>query len=188
MPASLHAPMTANAQRVQTRERSTDAREGQKRMPRDLATLGVRSNNEVVRSCNLDAPVEDGHGRCAHRDGRFTRGLSARATRTNQDQVPRRHGARLGDRGLGVTRREKPATSDLRDGPSRVHGLLRAYARADRTGTRARPTIFEKSRSALIVPVYPASLWRDGQKADTDIAEMICVSSSQGRASARVKT
>ena len=132
-------------------------------------------------SFNFDAPVKD--GRCARRDGRFTRGLSARATRTSQGQVPRRHGARLGDRGLGVTHREEPATSDLRDGPSRVQDLLRAYARADRTGTRARPTIFEKWRSALIVPVYPsrtASLSGTAKKADTDIAQMTCVSSYQG--------
>jgi hypothetical protein len=54
-----------------------------------------------------------------------------------------------------VTRQEEPPTSDLRDGPSRVRDLPRAYARADRTSTRARPTIFEKLHAALIAPVYP---------------------------------
>ena len=54
-----------------------------------------------------------------------------------------------------LTRQEEPLTSGLRDGPSPVLDLPRAYARVDRTGNRARPTICEKSRSALIAPVYP---------------------------------
>jgi hypothetical protein len=63
-----------------------------------------------------DAPVKEGHGRCARRDGRFTRGLSARATRTSQGQVPRRRGVqREGQESVEIRREELPPSA-LRNG------------------------------------------------------------------------
>ena len=50
-------------------------------------------------SYNLDVPVKD--------YGRFTCGLSARATRTSQGQVPRRRGVQREGRGSGEMRREE---------------------------------------------------------------------------------
>jgi len=58
-------------------------------------------------SYNLDAPMKD----C----GRFTRGLSARATPTSQGQVLRRRGVQREGRGSGESRREELPPSALRD-------------------------------------------------------------------------
>ena len=53
-----------------------------------------------------------------NRDGRFTRGFSALATRTSQGQVPRRRGVQREGRGSGEIRREELPPSALRDGLS----------------------------------------------------------------------
>jgi len=50
--------------------------------------------------------------------GEDLRGLSARATRTSQGQVPRRRGAQREDQGSGGSRREELPPSVLRDGLS----------------------------------------------------------------------
>ena len=59
-------------------------------------------------SYNLDVPVKD--------YGRFTCGLSARAIRPSQGQVPRRRGVQREGRGSGEIRREELPPSALRDG------------------------------------------------------------------------